>query len=81
MWRIWKKANLITGSAHVLMSAAGPFKPQSQGKIERYHRAMEHVVKPANDCLPWKSVASTCAASTIEARGNWSLHYSPRLCE
>ena len=31
-----------------------PYHPQTQGKIERYHRSMKNVVKLNNYFLPWE---------------------------
>ena len=31
-----------------------PYHPMTQGKIERYHRAMKNVVRLQNHCSPWE---------------------------
>jgi len=35
-----------------------PYHPQTQGKIERYHRSMKNVVKLENYYFPWEIEAS-----------------------
>ena len=44
-----------------------PYHPQTQGKIERYHRSMKNVVKLENYYFPWELEA---------AIGEWVEHYN-----
>ncbi len=44
-----------------------PYHPQTQGKIERYHRSMNNVVKLENYYFPWELEA---------AIGEWVEHYN-----
>ena len=44
-----------------------PYHPQTQGKIERYHRSMKNVVKLENYYLPWELET---------AIGEWVEHYN-----
>ena len=44
-----------------------PYHPQTQGKIERYHRSMKNVVKLENYYYPWE---------LEQAIGEWVQHYN-----
>jgi putative transposase len=46
---------------HIRHVRGAPYHPQTQGKIERYHRSMKSVVKLENSYFPWEleqSIAS-----------------------
>jgi len=44
-----------------------PYHPQTQGKIERYHRSMKNVAKLENDYYPWQ---------LEKAIADWVQHYN-----
>ena len=44
-----------------------PYQPQTQGKIERYHRSMKNVVELENYYFPWELEV---------AIGEWVEHYN-----
>ena len=46
-----------------------PYHPQTQGKIERYHRSMKNVVKLENYYYPWQ---------LEKAIADWVQHYNLR---
>jgi len=35
-----------------------PYHPETQGKVERYHRLMKNVVKLQHYCFPWELEAA-----------------------
>ncbi len=43
---------------HITHTRGAPYHPQTQGKIERYHRTMKNVVKLENDYFPWELEAA-----------------------
>ncbi len=42
------------GSRRMAHTRGAPYHPQTQGKIERYHRTMKNVVKLENYYFPWE---------------------------
>ena len=51
-----------------------PYHPQTQGKIERYHRTMKNVVKLDNYYLPWE--LEEAIARFVDHYNNERLHES-----
>ncbi len=51
-----------------------PYHPQTQGKIERYHRSMKNVIKLENYYLPWE--LERVIAEWVEYYNNTRLHES-----
>jgi len=51
-----------------------PYHPQTQGKIERYHRSMKNVIKLENYYLPWE--LEKVIAEWVEYYNNTRLHES-----
>ena len=51
-----------------------PYHPQTQGKIERYHRSMKNVIKLENYYLPWE--LQRVIAEWVEYYNNTRLHES-----
>ena len=51
-----------------------PYHPQTQGKIERYHRSMKNVVKLDNYYLPWE--LERVIAEWVDYYNNRRLHES-----
>ena len=51
-----------------------PYHPQTQGKIERYHRSMKNVVKLENYYLPWE--LEKVLAEWVDYYNNTRLHES-----
>ncbi len=46
------------GQRHMTHTRGAPYHPQTQGKIERYHRTMKNVVKLQHYYFPWELEAS-----------------------
>lgn len=46
------------GPRHMTHTRGAPYHPQTQGKIERYHRTMKNVVKLQHYYFPWELEAS-----------------------
>jgi transposase InsO family protein len=46
------------GKRHMAHTRGRPYHPQTQGKIERYHRTMKNVVKLENYYFPWELEAA-----------------------
>ncbi len=46
------------GERHMAHIRGRPYHPQTQGKIERYHRTMKNVVKLENYYFPWELEAA-----------------------
>ena len=59
------------GMSHV---GGAPYHPQTQGKIERYHRSMKNVVKLDNYYLPWE--LEKVIAEWVDYYNNRRLHES-----
>lgn len=51
---------------HRKHTRGAPYHPQTQGKIERYHRSMKNVIKLEHYCFPWE---------LEKAIGEWEHHY------
>jgi hypothetical protein len=45
-----------------------PYHPQTQGKIERYHRTMKNVVKLQHDYFPWELGGSARLRRLLQQR-------------
>lgn len=59
------------GMSHV---RGAPYHPQTQGKIERYHRSMKNVVKLDNYYLPWE--LEKVISEWVDYYNNRRLHES-----
>ena len=46
------------GERHIAHTRGAPYPPQTQGKIERYHRTMKNVVKLEHYYFPWEIEAA-----------------------
>jgi transposase InsO family protein len=46
------------GERHMTHTRGAPYHPQTQGKIERYHRTMKNVVKLQHYYFPWELEAA-----------------------
>ena len=46
------------GERRMAHTRGAPYHPQTQGKIERYHRTMKNVVKLQHDYFPWELEAA-----------------------
>ncbi len=46
------------GQRHMTHTRGAPYHPQTQGKIERYHRTMKNVVKLQHYYFPWELEAA-----------------------
>ncbi len=46
------------GKRHMTHTRGAPYHPQTQGKIERYHRTMKNVVKLQHYYFPWELAAA-----------------------
>lgn len=59
---------------HIQHVRGAPYHPQTQGKIERYHRSMKSVVKLENFYFPWE--LEQAIASFVEYYNHRRYHES-----